>query len=120
MTHGVEAPPCWYGVKPAVALGQMDNVPGADRIIRQAFHGKVPHDRNPVDNIAGLSVETRYRFVASPEDTWVFRDQNTDRLAAGLRARGADVSILTVHGTHDDDSHWDAEDLVEFAETCLG
>jgi hypothetical protein len=120
MTHGVEAPPCWYGVKPAVALGEMDNVPGADRIIREAFNGPVPHDRNPVDNIASLPTETRYRFVASPEDTWVFRTENTDRIATGLEARGAEVSILDAHGTHDDASHWDAEDLVKFADSCAG
>lgn len=118
MTHGVEAPACWYGVKSALDLGTMGNVPGARRIIREAFGGPVPRDRNPVDNVASMPTETRYRFVASPQDTWVFKATNTDPVANGLRARGAQVSVLTARGTHDDPSHWNAEDLVKFARSC--
>jgi dienelactone hydrolase len=119
MTHGVAAPPCWYGVKPAVDLTKMHNVPGADRIIEEAFGGPVPYDRNPVNTINELSTTTRYRMVTSPEDTWVKEKQNTDALATGLEARGAQVSILQVHGTHDDPSHFDNEDLLSFASSCL-
>ena len=120
MTHGSSAPPCWYGVKPAVDLTAMDNVPGADRIIHEAFGGEPPYDRNPVNTIDQMPTQTRYRMVTSPEDTWVRLSENAGRLADGLEARGADVSILTVHGTHDDPSHFDAEDLVTFAESCAG
>lgn len=118
MAHGVHAPACWYGVKPAVDMNTMGEVPGAPRIIREAYGGAAPADRNPVSNIAAMPIETRYRFVASPQDTWVPKSANTDVMAQGLRARGADVSVLTAHGTHDDDSHWNAKDLVDFAETC--
>src|SRR3954453_5364740 len=118
MTHGIAAPPCWYGVKPAVDLTKMDNVPGAARIIREAFGGDVPYDRNPVNTISTMPTQTRYRVVPSPEDTWVRESQNAGRLASGLEQRGADVSVLLVHGTHDDPSHFDAEDLVAFADTC--
>lgn len=118
MTHGIGAPPCWYGVKPAVDLTKMDNVPGADRIIREAFGGAVPYDRNPVNQISSMPTQTRYRVVTSPEDTWVRESENASRLAAGLEARGADVSVLLVHGTHDDPSHFDSEDLVSFADSC--
>jgi len=118
ITHGVKAPACWYGVKPAVDLHKMDNVPGARHIIRDAFGGRVPTDRNPVDNIDALPTDTRYRFVASPQDTWVFKSENTDLLMQGLKARGAKVSLLKADGTHDDASHWNAEDLVAFADSC--
>jgi dienelactone hydrolase len=118
MTHGIAAPPCWYGVKPAVDLTRMDNVPGADRIIREAFGGDVPYDRNPVNTIDAMPTQTRYRMVTSPEDTWVRESENATRLAAGLQERGAEVSVLLVHGTHDDPSHFDVEDLVNFADTC--
>ncbi len=118
MTHGTPGPPCWYGVKPAVDLTEMDKVPGADRIIREAFGGAVPYDRNPVNAIGMMPTHTRYRMVTSPEDVWVRKSENAGRLAAGLEARGADVSVLTVHGSHDDPSHFDAEDLVAFAESC--
>ena len=118
MTHGVEAPACWYGVKPALDMRTMDNVPGAQRIIREAFGGPVPVDRNPVDNIAAMPTDTRYRFVASPNDTWVFKTKNTDPVMRALRARGAEVSLLNARGTHDDASHWNAEDLVKFARSC--
>ena len=118
MTHAGLAPPCWYGVKPAVDLTTMQNVPGAVRIIREAFGGDVPFDRNPVNTIDQLPTSTRYRMVTSPGDTWVRESENTDKLAAGLRARGADVGVLRVHGTHDDPSHFDVDDLLRFAAGC--
>lgn len=119
MVHGDDpAPPCWYGVKPAVDLTKMDNVPGADRIIKEAYGGAVPEDRNPVNTISQLPTQTRYRMVTSPEDTWVRETQNTAKLAAGLQERGAQVSIFVVHGTHDDPSHFDNEDLLKFAASC--
>ena len=120
MTHGVAAPACWYGVKPALDLTTMDRVPGARRIIREAFGGPVPADRNPVDNVASMPTETRYRFVASKQDTWVVKSKNTDPVMEGLAARGAEVSVLNATGTHDDASHWNAEDLVAFAHSCAG
>jgi hypothetical protein len=107
-------------VKPAVDLTKMDAVPGADRIIREAFGGDVPYDRNPVNTISSMPTQTRYRVVTSPEDTWVRESENATRLASGLEERGADVSVLLVHGTHDDPSHFDAEDLVNFADACAG
>jgi hypothetical protein len=118
MTHAGLAPPCWYGVKPAVDLTKMQHVPGAVRIIRAAFGGDVPADRNPVNTIDRLPTTTRYRMVTSPADTWVVESQNTDRLAAGLEARGAEVSVLEAHGTHDDPSHFDVGDLLDFAAGC--
>jgi hypothetical protein len=118
MTHADLTPPCWYGVKPAVDLTKMQNVPGGPRIISEAFGGDVPPDRNPVNTISELPTSTRYRMVTSPEDTWVRESENTGKLAAGLEARGAEVSILTVHGTHDDPSHFDVDDLLSFAASC--
>jgi hypothetical protein len=120
MTHAGLVPPCWYGVKPAVDLTKMQNVPGAVRIIREAFGGDVPYDRNPVNTIDEMPTSTRYRMVTSPDDTWVRESENTDRLAVGLEARGAQVSVLHVHGTHDDPSHFDVDDLLEFAASCEG
>jgi hypothetical protein len=118
MTHAGLAPPCWYGVKPAVDLTKMQNVPGGPKIISEAFGGDVPSDRNPVNTIDELPTTTRYRMVASPEDTWVVESENSDLLAAGLRARGADATVFQVHGTHDDPSHFDNDDLLAFATSC--
>ena len=119
MVHStIPAPPCWYGVKPALDLTKMDNVPGADRIIREAFGGDVPYDRNPVNVVDQLPTQTRYRMVTSPGDTWVVESENTGRVASALQARGADVSVLTVSGTHDDPSHFDIDDLLKFAASC--
>ena len=120
MTHAGLVPPCWYAVKPAVDLTKMQNVPGAVRIIREAFGGDVPFDRNPVNTIDQLPTSTRYRMVTSPDDTWVRESENTDRLARGLEARGADVSVSQVHGLHDDPSHFDVDDLLAFAASCEG
>jgi hypothetical protein len=119
MTHGVAAPACWYGVKPAVDLTKMDAVPGGTRIISDAYAGEaIPADRNPAATLDQLPLETRYRMVASYGDTWVIRDQNTDLLASSITARGGDASVLTVTGIHDDPSHFNNRDLVTFADTC--
>lgn len=119
MTHGVPAPACWYGVKPAVDPTKMGAVPGARRIINEAYEGQpVPPDRNPALNIDKLSTKTRYRMVASVNDEWVRHDENAGLLAKGLEARGAEVSILAVTGTHDDPLHFDVDDLIAFASTC--
>jgi hypothetical protein len=67
-----------------------------------------------------MPTRTRYRMVTSPEDTWVRESQNTGPLATGLESRGADVTVLTVHGTHDDPSHFDVDDLLAFAPSCEG
>ena len=87
-------------------------------VVAEAFGGDVPADRNPVNTIDQLPTTTRYRIVASPEDTWVVESQNSDRLAAGLQARGAEATVFQVHGTHDDPSHFDVDDLVRFATSC--
>jgi len=118
MTHGLAAPPCWYGVKPAIDLTRMRNVPGATRIIAEAYGGPVPVDRNPADQMNRLPTETRYRMVSSYGDPWVIRAENTDKLVRNLENRGGKVSVLTVTGTHDDPSHFDAHDLVDYAATC--
>lgn len=119
ITHGVPAPACWYAVKPAIDLTKMGNVPGATRIISAAYGGEpVPADRNPATQLSQLPIQTRYRMVSSYEDPWVIRTENTDKLASNLQSRGGDVSVLTVTGIHDDPSHFNARDLVDFAKTC--
>ncbi len=119
MLHGVDAPACWYGVKPAVDPTRMGAVPGANRIIDEAYGGEpIPGDRNPARNIDAFSTDTRYRFVASQADQWVRFDENTGPMVTSLEARGAQVSVLEVYGSHDDPSHFDVGDLVEFAAGC--
>jgi hypothetical protein len=119
MMHGVEAPACWYGVKAAIDPTKMNAVPGARRIISDAYNGEpVPQDRNPALNTDKFSTDTRYRLVASVNDQWVRYDENTGLFADRLEARGADVSILPVTGTHDDPLHFNVGDLVDFAATC--
>ncbi len=118
MTHGVTPPPCWYGVKPAIALTEMDEVPGGPRYINSAFGGRVPDDRDPVANVDRLPMETRYRIIASEEDQLVLFRENAEPLARGLAARGADVTGLYATGTHDDPSHFNATDVVDYANSC--
>jgi hypothetical protein len=119
MLHGVEPPACWYGVKPAVDPTRMGNVPGAKRIISEAYGGEpVPEDRNPARNVDRFSTETTYRFVASKSDPWVIYDENAGKLSAALEERGADTSLLEVFGPHDDPSHFNVDDLVEFSRGC--
>lgn len=119
MIQGVAPPACWYGVKPAIDITKMSNVPGGSGIIRAAYGGKpVPSERNPAEQLDRLPLETRYRMVSSYEDPWVLRTENTDRLVRNLENRGGDVSVLTVTGIHDDPTHFDNRDLVDFAETC--
>ena len=119
MLHGVPAPACWYGVKPAVDPTRMGNVPGSRRLISDAYDGgPVPADRNPALNVDRFSADTVYRFVASKSDPWVIFEENAGKLSAALEARGANTSLLEVFGAHDDPSHFNVADLVAFAEGC--
>ncbi|MBS42992.1 MAG: hypothetical protein CMH83_07535 [Nocardioides sp.] len=120
MRFGAPVPPCWYGVKPAVSLTQMDRVPTARKYIAAAYGGEVPVERDPVRNTDGLPVDVRYRVVASPDDKWVPIDENGGAVASRLAARGAEVTYFLAHGAHNDPSHWDATDLVNFANACAG
>ncbi|CAN5234736.1 hypothetical protein BH09ACT12_BH09ACT12_04890 [soil metagenome] len=120
LLHGVTAPPCWYGVKPAISLDRMDAVPTSTKFIAIAYDGVVPADRNPVENVAALPADVRYRVVASPDDTWVPIDENGGALISQLDARGVDATSLAASGPHEDASHWDSGDLVEFANSCDG
>lgn len=119
LTHDVAAPACWYGVKPAINLRGMQNVPTAPRFIGLAYGGNIPPDRNPVDNVDSLPLDVRYRVVASPDDQWVPLAENAGTLASQLDARGADITYLPAEGPHEDPSHWNADDLVDFADSCL-
>lgn len=84
LTHGLQAPACWYAVKPAVDATRMGNVPGATRIIRQAHAGRrVPADRNPATQASRLPLETRDRMVSSYEDPGVVRTENTVSVEPG-------------------------------------
>lgn len=120
LVHGAAPPPCWYGTKPAISLDRMDAVPTGPRFIEAAYGGEVPADRNPVENIDALPTDVRYRVVASPEDDWVPLDENGGALVSQLTDRGVDASYLPASGPHEDASHFDTGDLVEFALSCDG
>jgi hypothetical protein len=119
MLHGVQPPPCWYGVHPAISLGDMDSVPGGVKNIAKAYGGAPPTSRDPIQNISRLPDDVRYRVVASPEDPLVVYDENVTPLVTGLESRGIEVTNLPVTGDHEDPSHWNAQDLLEFADSCL-
>ncbi len=119
LNFGIESPPCWYGVKPAISLTQMDKVPGGPGYIKSAYAGRVPPKRNPVRNLDTLSIATRYRVVASKDDHWVIYNQNTGPLIRTLEKNGADVSLLKAKGLHMDPSHFNSRDLVDFANSCV-
>jgi hypothetical protein len=120
MLHGVEPPPCWYGVHPAISLSDMGTVPGALKNIQKAYGGDPPASRDPVRNVDQLPREVRYRVVASPQDPLVGYEDNVTPLVTGLEERGAEVTSLPVTGNHEDPSHWNAQDLLAFAESCSG
>ena len=120
LNFGVQPPPCWYGVKPAISLTQMDYVPGGPKFIASAYGGAVPTERDPVRNLGSLPLDTRYRVVASKDDNWVLYDQNSEQLIAALTDLGAEVSLLPARGLHEDPSHWNAPDLLRFADSCTG
>ncbi len=120
MLHGVDPPPCWYGVHPAISLDDMDSVPGAPKNILRAYGGRPPTDRDPIRNVSRLPQDVRYRVVASPQDPLVDYDENVTPLVSGLKTRGAEVTSLPVTGDHEDPSHWNAQDLLDFAEACAG
>ena len=50
-------------MKPAVDLTKMQNVPGGPRIIKEAFGGDVPFDRNPVNTVDQRASRARRRLA---------------------------------------------------------
>ena len=98
MLHGVEPPPCWYGVHPAISLDDMDSVPGAPKNIKRAYRGDPPTSRDPVRNVDRLPSDVRYRVVASPQDPLVDYEENVTPLVTGLEDRGAEITSLPVTG----------------------
>ena len=80
----------------------------------------MPVDRNPVRNFDVLPSGIRYRVVASPDDQWVPINQNGGALVSSLNKRGVDVTYLLASGPHEDPSHWNSTDLLQFANSCVG
>lgn len=120
--HGdpdVVQPKCWYGAKPAIALTKMGRVKGANRFISDAYGGPAPVDRDPVKNLDDLP-ELLYRVVASPQDEQVGLRDNAGAMISTLTERGYEITYRLVVGTHEDPSHFDAADLAQFGEYCLG
>lgn len=120
MRLGEVQPDCWYGVRPAIALDDMENVPGARRFIGEAFGGKPPDELDPVQNLDELPTDVRYRVIASRDDKEVLFDENTEPLVEKLVGGDAEVSLESVSGGHQDESHFNGRDLRSFANSCLG
>jgi hypothetical protein len=112
-------PTCWFGPQPVVDLNAVSLVPNADAQIAQLYGGRPPASSNPADRLDQLPTWIRYRVIISREDTWVPPAAHADRLIAVLLAKGADVSSVTVSGSHLDASHFRPEDLVAFADGCV-
>lgn len=109
--------PCWYGTMPVTDMSTVSNVPDADAQIAEAWPGSVPV--SPMDYVDSLPASTRFHVLASEGDTWVPAAVNGFALADSLEARGVDVSRAFAVGEHGDVSHFDADDLTLFAESCL-
>lgn len=60
-----------------------------------------PYDR-PASEYAGL----RYRFYASPADTFVSKSLNSDAMAAKIASVALEAAVVAVTGDHGDPSHW--------------
>jgi hypothetical protein len=120
MLHGATPPPCWYGVKPAIALTELDRVVGSRRYLAEAYDGPVPADRNPVRHLGDLPSDIRYRVVASPDDELVGLRDNAGAMISELTSRGLDITYHLVTGPHEDPSHFDPVDLAAFGDYCLG
>lgn len=114
LAAGVVSARCWYGVMPVVDLAAADTVPDAADEVDEALEVAV----NPADRLDELPTDVRYRVVASPDDTWVQADEHAAVLVAALSRAGADVTELEATGEHGDPSHFQAEDLAEFAASC--
>ena len=74
---------------------------------------------DPIKQVGELPWATKYRVVGSLEDQWVHYGQNAGKLIAGLRERGMDVSSFRATGPHEDPSHFNDADFLQFASSCL-
>lgn len=116
MEHGWLTPRCWYGTMPVLDLTTVARVPSADAQIRAAYDGPPPVADSPALSASPLPA-IAYRVLASPQDTWVPKSSNADRLADRLPTK-ATLTSRAVSGEHGDPSHFDARDLQQFASRC--
>lgn len=120
LVNGVDPPTCWYGVRPALSVTDMDEVPGAERWIRKSFGRQVPPERDPIRSVGDLPTETRYRLVASRDDPQVDYAENAEPFVRSLSSAGAEVDAVLVYGGHQDEDHFNGRDVLAFANaSCL-
>lgn len=109
---------CWYGTMPVVDLERVASVPDASEQITEAHGGEPSASSNPARGLDRLPADTRYRVLYSESDTWVPAEDHAIPMLEALESVGATVGALEVTGEHGDPSHFDADDLANFAASC--
>lgn len=112
------SPTCWYGANPVVDLTSVGSVKNSAKQIAESYAGASAAAGNPALHLAGLPRTTKYRIVASPNDTMVPAVANANALEAYLATNGYQVSSMTASGEHGDPSHFVGADLAAFAAGC--
>lgn len=119
MISGDMVPKCWYGTMPVVDIeAARETVPGAAGQMGAHMNAGSRSEANASKHLKSLPMETRYRVLASPQDTAVLKKQHAAPLAKYLDANGYKVSALTVEGEHGHTSHFNGLDLLEFSKKC--
>jgi hypothetical protein len=115
LARGKIEAPCWYGTMPVLDQTTVGNVPNAEAQLEHVFGPIVPEKFIP---IAATLPVMKYRVLASPDDTWVPKALNADRLVEIIPSEAV-LTQLAVSGEHGDPSHFTRADLAAFASTCL-
>lgn len=59
------------------------------------------------------------RFYASPDDTTVTKEDNSDAMAALVTGHATECVVYEAEGAHGDASHFQSADLIDFFARCL-
>lgn len=106
---GVEAP-CFYAIMPVFDLRSLP-VPSYIADLQRVYPTGIPASANPAESDLP---RVTYRVLSSDSDSEVPAQLNADVFASRT-----DASVLKVQGDHGDRSHFNADDLSQFAMKCL-
>lgn len=110
------APRCWYGTEPVTDLSEVSGVADSKKQIEESWDGLTPI--SPIDRVDDLPQNVLYKFRYSMEDTKVPAEGNSIPMIEKLRLAGATVYTSRASGQHNDESHFEVNDLASFALDC--
>lgn len=103
----------WVGIFPVTDSRTIMGVPTLKAGFTAAYVGD-PQGVSLVSPVAVRNTKVPMLIFASPDDRTVPKSQNADAFAAAMRAKGADISVVSTRGDHGDPSNFDSPRILGF------